>query len=194
MRPISGKLKGVEQSAVAAYQRGLSLIDVGKMFGVNGRAIWGLLVRLGIPRRSTTGRQIGYCKRGHDMALLENQYLSPVGKRHCLACRNIRNRDPRTIEQKKRGNLQRNYGITLEEKEAKRLAQNNKCMICGDEFVKSPNVDHDHDTGIIRDLLCGPCNAGCGQFFHDPARLEAAATYCRRWKEIIDALSKGLAR
>lgn len=45
--------------------------------------------------------------------------------------------------------------------------QGNKCPICGGSLlaVTSTNrvVDHDHDTGYIRGVLCRGCNGGIGK-------------------------------
>jgi hypothetical protein len=34
------------------------------------------------------------------------------------------------------------------------------CGLCGAEA--DPVIDHDHETGQIRGLICGPCNTGLG--------------------------------
>jgi hypothetical protein len=70
----------------------------------------------------------------------------------------------------------RKYGLTGEQYEMLLASQNGACAIChGSPPVgKSLNVDHDHDTGIVRGLLCTPCNTGLG-FFKDRIRLLAAA-------------------
>jgi hypothetical protein len=50
-----------------------------------------------------------------------------------------------------------------------------ECVICGSE--EKLVVDHDHDTGAIRGMLCNHCNRGLGHFRDDPILLEFAAQY-----------------
>lgn len=73
------------------------------------------------------------------------------------------------------------YGITQADYDAMVVAQGGRCKICkgtprGKPFLL---VDHDHDTGAIRGLLCQPCNVGIGHLGDDPQRLRAAAEYLR---------------
>jgi hypothetical protein len=79
------------------------------------------------------------------------------------------------------------YGVTLDWFEAKLIEQNGQCMICGEKpplgGVKSSarlHVDHDHDTGAVRDLLCTRCNQGLGYFRENADLLRAAAGYLER--------------
>jgi hypothetical protein len=78
-------------------------------------------------------------------------------------------------------NRKRLYGIAAEEYDALLVAQGNRCAICGSPDWPGkdnrPHVDHNHETGQIRGLLCGPCNVGLGQFKDDPERLRAAIRY-----------------
>lgn len=50
-----------------------------------------------------------------------------------------------------------------------------QCIICGDESKLV--VDHDHQTGKIRGMLCNHCNRGLGHFRDSPQLLEFAAQY-----------------
>ncbi len=62
------------------------------------------------------------------------------------------------------------YKITKEEYDIMLIQQNGKCYICEEEDINTRNkklvVDHDHNTGKVRGLLCYSCNIGLG-FFHD---------------------------
>ena len=51
------------------------------------------------------------------------------------------------------------------------------CMICGNEVGDSPQLDHCHDTGKFRGVLCRGCNTGIGLFQDDIERLKGAIAY-----------------
>lgn len=53
--------------------------------------------------------------------------------------------------------LRRVYGITLTDYMEMAKKQKNKCLICNKK--KKLAVDHDHETGVVRGLLCINCNA-----------------------------------
>jgi hypothetical protein len=62
-------------------------------------------------------------------------------------------------------------------------AHDGRCEICGEpprEGGRDLNMDHDHESGEFRGMLCGNCNAGLGRFKDDPARLESAIMYLKR--------------
>ena len=54
-------------------------------------------------------------------------------------------------------------------------ADTKECVICGDEGQLV--VDHDHQTGKVRGMLCNHCNRGLGHFRDSPMLLEFAAQY-----------------
>ena len=71
------------------------------------------------------------------------------------------------------------YGLDREAYLAMVLEQQSSCRICGrhepDHFKL--HVDHCHDTGRVRGLLCGPCNQGIGLLRHSSERLRLAISY-----------------
>lgn len=77
----------------------------------------------------------------------------------------------------------RYYGMKPGEFAAMLAAQGGVCAICRRppaDFRVSFAVDHCHETGAVRGILCFPCNSGMGALGDDPDRLEVAAAYLRR--------------
>lgn len=73
------------------------------------------------------------------------------------------------------------YGLTEKQYVALRESQGDRCAICGGEWTNGrPHVDHDHASGEVRGLLCGPCNTGLGHFKDDPGLIAAAIKYLTR--------------
>lgn len=98
---------------------------------------------------------------------------------YCRPCHNARGRASLDkVGGARTYHLKRRYGITAEEADAMLAAQGGACSIC--EVEPAVHVDHDHDTGQVRQLLCFNCNGGLGQFKDDPAVLRAAAGYVER--------------
>ena len=76
--------------------------------------------------------------------------------------------------------LKARYGVSSGDVEAMLKAQGGCCAICSTQFgsgKQGPHVDHDHDTGAVRGLLCGPCNRGIGLLKDSSVTLLAAAAY-----------------
>lgn len=69
--------------------------------------------------------------------------------------------------------------FTVEDYDRLLEEQDGRCALCESE-MKRAVVDHDHDTGKVRGLLCDTCNTGLGKFGDNAERLEAAAEYVRR--------------
>ena len=101
----------------------------------------------------------------------------------------------RKYSQTEAGRLQRRkevlkhlYGITLEQYDEKLAEQHNCCAICG-TLVPGHNhkhfsVDHDHENGKIRGLLCHYCNRGLGFLRDDIKIVENTLNYLRKYKGV----------
>lgn len=83
-----------------------------------------------------------------------------------------------------RGNLRwRQYGLTEQQYDEMVAACGGRCEICGEvPSGERPvlHIDHCHDIGVVRGLLCRGCNTALGHMKDDPDRLVAAAAYLRR--------------
>ena len=78
--------------------------------------------------------------------------------------------------------LRNRYGLTPDDYKTMLLAQDYKCMICAKTSEKNLDVDHCHETGKVRELLCNNCNRGIGYLQDDPLILENALAYLKRHK------------
>jgi len=63
--------------------------------------------------------------------------------------------------------------------------QKGKCAICRNLQGKNKrrmDIDHDHKTGKIRELLCNSCNKAIGYFKENTTVLESAIIYLKKHK------------
>lgn len=85
-------------------------------------------------------------------------------------------------ERVRKVNLRDKYGLTTQEFEEMLLAQGGLCAICGeaDKGGRALAVDHCHESGKVRALLCHRCNPGLGFFRDDIDRLKKAIAYLEK--------------
>ena len=76
-----------------------------------------------------------------------------------------------------RSSLQK-YGLAREEYADLREKQDGKCAIC--QEPGRLGVDHNHEIGVVRGLLCNHCNSLLGFAKDSPARLFRAIGYLTR--------------
>lgn len=74
------------------------------------------------------------------------------------------------------------YGIGKAEIQTLLEVQNGCCAICDKTFGKY-YLDHGHETGAVRGLLCNLCNLGLGHFGDDIRRLGRAADYLEQHEQ-----------
>ena len=79
-------------------------------------------------------------------------------------------------------NLRKKYRIPLVAYEAMLENQGGVCAICFGAQIKGKSmcVDHDHETGSVRSLLCDSCNNGLGRFKDSPRLLRLAIAYLEK--------------
>lgn len=89
--------------------------------------------------------------------------------------------------------LKKRYGIDKGDYAAMLERQGGACAICRRVEVPSMtglhkagilSVDHCHESGRIRGLLCRRCNAGLAHLGDDPKRIASAVFYMRRILEV----------
>lgn len=72
--------------------------------------------------------------------------------------------------------LNRKYGLSIEQAQAMQAAQNG-CGIC--QSTEDLVIDHDHQTGALRKLLCRRCNRAIGLFKDDVGLLQSCVEYLK---------------
>jgi hypothetical protein len=96
--------------------------------------------------------------------------------------RRQRNAQPEVKRKARNAYFLRTYGVSAEDVDEMLDAQNGRCAICGAKpsRLASMHIDHDHEHGHLRGMLCLSCNQGLGQFRDDPALLLRAIVYLRQ--------------
>jgi hypothetical protein len=103
---------------------------------------------------------------GVELDISNSVYFGFRKKNRCRVCYNKYELE-RYHENPKRQRYNRSqglkkYGISTEEYENLLKIQDGKCAICSKEDWRKLSVDHNHETGKIRGLLCMNCNAAIG--------------------------------
>ena len=124
---------------------------------------------------------------GNDCYCKECRYL--YGQQYYL-----KNKDQILTRQepaRRRSRLLHKYKISLEKYQTMWDIQKGLCAVCNapeTSFDKRTgkirwlSVDHDHETGEIRGLLCHHCNAALGNAFDSIERLEQLIDYLKKYK------------
>lgn len=79
----------------------------------------------------------------------------------------------------KKSQLKHRYGVSIEQYDEMLVRQSGVCAICEEacDTGRSLAVDHCHETGRVRGLLCNRCNRALGGFQDNPELLMAARQY-----------------
>ena len=123
-------------------------------------------------------KQCYKCKRRKSLSAF-NKSSTPRSDGYQSYCRRCQVAGHRAYLFKKK------YGITIEHYESLLRKQGGACSVCKKPetatartgVVRRLNVDHCHDTGKVRGLLCVACNVAIGMACDDPKRLRALADY-----------------
>lgn len=102
----------------------------------------------------------------------------------CKAARDRYRAKPEVKERIRNSKLLKQYGITSKDYESMLETQNFCCAGCGeheDSFTRKLNVDHDHETGLVRGLLCGGCNRALGLLKDNKKTLLSLHAYLEKY-------------
>lgn len=112
----------------------------------------------------------------------------------CKDCASLHSRtkrlnNPNQKADDRRYNIRRKYQISIEDYDQLFASQSGLCAICLNPEtalwkgeIKPLAVDHCHETGENRGLLCSKCNVGLGYFRESAELLKAAITYLQTYQ------------
>ena len=137
-----------------------------------------------MPYKDPIKRKAYHKKYSSDWEKKANRWGDPERREYCKSL-------PRRTPPMHYARL-RNYNMTPEEYEQRVKDQNNLCALCGrperhinyiTKKIQALSVDHNHDTGKNRALLCQDCNRGIGIFDESEELLLKAIQYLKKHKE-----------
>ncbi len=97
----------------------------------------------------------------------------------CVTCMKVFKEERKEKDWGRR--ILRTYGITPKQYWDLYEKQGGVCAVCQRATGKAKRlaVDHDHQTGIVRGLLCGPCNKDVvGRVYDEETALRLVAYFC----------------
>lgn len=121
------------------------------------------------------------------MAFDRKAYMREYNKKWAAANRDKKNANQKRAYRNSAGRITRNsylkrrFGLTLEQYAAMLTAQSGRCAACGEPSTKTLHVDHCHESGLVRGLLCHACNTALGLLRECPKRMDALKAYISNW-------------
>lgn len=94
----------------------------------------------------------------------------------------------RSKEKRRIYNIGKKFGITEQEYQSLMNNQRGLCKICGRSLVepdsiRSPAIDHNHTTGLVRALLCADCNTALGLVHENVSTLQSMISYIEEYDQ-----------
>ena len=139
----------------------------------------------GIEAASAALRLCGKCGVSKPLTEFHKHKTGPHGLHcWCRTCCNVAQKVSRAKNgrppTKARWNLKTRYNLTPDDVHAMRVAQGYVCAICLDPMAREV-IDHNHETGQVRGLLCHGCNIKLPAVERAEYR-EAALAYLARFE------------
>jgi hypothetical protein len=124
--------------------------------------------------------------RFENLSVCERKFRHKTGKIHEVGELRVQPNSDARRGWLHKGHLKHRFGLSVAQYQKMLLSQNGVCAVCKKPETRMwkgrPSnlaVDHCHETGAVRGLLCYLCNSGIGSLGDNAERIEAAATYLR---------------
>lgn len=144
---------------------------------------------LGSAHSPETRAKMSNTRRGRPHSPEHREAITQAVRRHWANRPKVVHPPAEIAEKARIKKLKERFGLTADQYDEMLAAQGGACAVCGRTEGQPHNqtglptrlvVDHDHQTGVNRGLLCRQCNLGIGNLKDSPALLRAAAAYLER--------------
>lgn len=145
------------------------------------------------------------CRQENREVLAEKQRAYHAGNREYIAERSAKwreaNRETLAVKKRKYAaenrdhaadyKRERNYGVTRLQYDEMVALGGDGCWVCGKTNLSGRQlaVDHDHETGTVRGLLCSNCNSGLGKIGDSLAAVLRMAQYLQTNQPVKELVS-----
>ena len=152
-----------------AEKRGQAFINIKGRSSKRDSTNQGLAIKA-VEAGATTYESTTACPQGH--------ITRYVGSNNCVEC--SRMQMEKRAESSRWKRIERLYSITKDQYMSMLFNQKEECAICSKKMQeKEVHVDHCHQTGRVRGLLCSRCNQAIGLLDEDLERINMAAEYIK---------------
>lgn len=131
-----------------------------------------------------------FCKNGHNLSTTRKQ--GPTGTPYCKVCKSAYAINYMNTNQYQRTNnswrhkLKKLYDLTEQEYIDIYVKQDGKCAICRSDVEyrgSATHMDHCHNSGAIREILCSHCNTAIGLLKENTEIMYRAIEYIKKHKQ-----------
>lgn len=180
----SMRIKIDKEKLAELYNSGMTMHEIANIFGVSYTTINRSIIKYGIETRGTGRKQLypkeRKCTKCGETKVIElfvkDKKLACGHGYHCKQC----HADLQGFRSPVDGFTEEDFNKLLAE-------QNGLCKICGKKEtminksgrLSRLSIDHCHENGHVRGLLCGRCNKGLGSFFDNITIMESAIKYIK---------------
>lgn len=190
-RPKRNFTENETKEIIQQYLSGKTLEVIAKKFNCSRNPIRRVLMDNETPKRKKHDLLIAVvkddkklCSKCKNWLPLDDFYVQ--SKRPCGRTSRCRKCHDAYAKENYDAAIRRNYGISMKDYQHLLELQNGVCAICkttetigrGGQQTRLV-VDHNHQTGQLRGLLCHKCNKALGQLNDNADLFDAAANYLR---------------
>lgn len=109
----------------------------------------------------------------------------------CKACTRAYCRSDHGSQLRRSNALRRNYGLTLADYDEMVERQGGMCACCKRGLGVKPVVDHCHESGKVRGIVCYGCNTGLGKIGDNAEGAYRAEMYLWQTRDVLGELTSG---